>query len=104
MTTLNNNASGERSKIMTSQINYITKGQLESRLNYEKIAKLNLPIGSGAVESLIRQAVNLRLKGNGKFWLRENAETLLHARCQWLAGSVNNFCSVTARINPATTG
>lgn len=34
---------------------------------------MKMPIGSGAIESLIRQVVNLRLKGNGKFWLQGNA-------------------------------
>jgi hypothetical protein len=42
---------------------------------------MKLPIGSGAVESLIRQVIKLRLKGNGKFWLPENAEIILHGRC-----------------------
>ncbi|RCJ42041.1 hypothetical protein A6770_35295 [Nostoc minutum NIES-26] len=49
-------------------------------------------IGSGAIESLIRQVVNLRIKGNSKFWLKENAEIMLHLRCQWIAGSWDNFC------------
>ncbi len=78
---------GSRRKIMTNQINYFDKRRNKSLLNYDKISQLNLPIGSGAVESLIRQAVNLRLKGNGKFWLEENAEVILHARCKWLSGS-----------------
>ena len=52
---------------------------------------MNLPIGSGAIESLIRQVVNLRLKGNGKFWLPENAEIILHGRCQWAAGQWDQF-------------
>ncbi len=72
-------------------------------LNYNKISQLNLPIGSGAVESLIRQAVNLRLKGNGKFWLEENAEIILHARCQWLSGAWSDFTNsiLIWRIYPA---
>ncbi len=55
---------------------------------------MKLPIGSGAVESLIRQVVNLRLKGTGKFWLLCHAEIMLHARCQWAAGTWAwaNFC------------
>ncbi len=71
--------------------------------DYDKIRQLNLPIGSGAIESLIRQAVNLRLKGNGKFWLKENAEIILHSRCQWLSGSWNKFTNsiLTLRIYPA---
>ena len=68
------------------------------------LSGLTLPIGSGAVESLIRQVVNLRLKGNGKFWLRRNAEIILHARCQWVAGNWNNFCDsiLTALIYTVT--
>ncbi|MBG1265975.1 ISLre2 family transposase, partial [Nostoc sp. WHI] len=45
-----------------------------------------------AIESLIRQVVNLRIKGNSKFWLKDNAEIILHLRCQWIAGSWDNFC------------
>ncbi len=97
-------ARGQRRQIMTAQINYLTKGFEKGRLNYNQISRLNLPIGSGAVESLIRQVVNLRLKGNGKFWLSQNAEIILHARCQWVAGNWNNFCDsiLTALIYPAT--
>lgn len=103
MTALSKQAHGEEQEIMTAQINYFTKGYVEGRLNYAKIAELKLPIGSGAVESLIRQVVNLRMKGNGKFWLRNHAEIMLHARCQWTAGNWNNFCDsiLTALINPA---
>ena len=54
--------------MMSSQINYFSKRVSKGLFDYNKISQLNLPIGSGAVESLIRQAVNLRLKGNGKFW------------------------------------
>ena len=94
--------SGERRKNLDKEINYFLKGHKEGRLNYHQIASLKLPIGSGAVESLIRQAVNLRMKGNSKFWLKYNAEIILHARCQWIAGCWNNFCNsiLTALINP----
>lgn len=95
---------GSRRKILTSQINYFNKPLHQGKFNYHKIAQLNLPIGSGAIESLIRQAVNLRLKGNGKFWLESNAEIILHARCQWLSGAWSNFTNsiLTWRIYPAT--
>jgi hypothetical protein len=94
--------SGERRKNVDREINYFIKGNKEGRFNYHKISSLKLPIGSGAVESLIRQVVNLRLKGNSKFWLKENAEIMLHARCQWIAGSWNKFCDsiLTALVKP----
>ena len=95
---------GSRRKIMTSQIYYFNKPLATGLFNYDKISQLNLPIGSGAVESLIRQAVNLRLKGNGKFWLESNAEIILHARCQWLSGAWSDFTNsiLTWRIYPST--
>lgn len=71
---------------LEKEINHLTKIQEAGRINYPLIAKKKLPLGSGAIESLIRQAVNLRLKGNGKFWRQHNAEAILHARCQWLSG------------------
>ena len=94
---------GSRRQILTSQINYFSKRVLKGLFDYKKISQLNLPIGSEAVESLIRQAVNLRLKGNGKFWLQSNAEIILHSRCQWLSGNWNNFTNsiLTLRIYPA---
>lgn len=94
--------SGERLKNINKQINYFVKAHHAGRLNYKTVASLKLPIGSGAVESLIRQAVNLRMKGNSKFWLKNNAEIMLHARCQWIAGCWNSFCCsiLTSLINP----
>ncbi len=87
---------------LTSEINHLVKLQKAKRINYHLISEVKLPLGSGAIESLIRQAVNLRLKGNGKFWRRHNAEGLLHARCQWLAGGWDAlFDSIlTQRIYP----
>ena len=63
----------------------------QPRMAYQQLAKHHLPIGSGTVESLIRQVVNLRLKGNGKFWLKQHAEGMLLARCRWAAGQWNQF-------------
>ena len=45
-----------------------------------------LPIGSGAVESAVRQIVNQRLKSNGMFWLETRAEHMLHLRAFLRAG------------------
>jgi hypothetical protein len=72
------------------------------RFAYEQVQSLKLPIGSGSIESLIRQVVNLRLKGPGKFWLPEHAEIVLHGRCQWAAGQWHQFCQrvLTAGLAP----
>lgn len=103
MQALSKNISGERRSIINSQIQYLTKFYRQGRLTYSQVAAMKMPIGSGAIESLIRQVVNLRLKGNGKFWLLENAEAILHARCQWAAGTWSTFCDeiLTATLYPA---
>nr|ADO19229.1 hypothetical protein Nfla_7601 [Nostoc flagelliforme str. Sunitezuoqi] len=58
---------GERCKILVRERNYILKAYRRRLLNYQLVATHQLPLGSGAVESLIRQAVNLRMKGTGNF-------------------------------------
>lgn len=72
-------------------------------MNYAEAKAMKLPISSGAIESLVRQVVNLRLKGTGKFWLLYHAEILLHARCQWAAGRWTDFCDaiLTTILYPA---
>lgn len=96
-------ASGDRRKLIAGELAYFTTPQQQQRLNYEKVAAMKLPIGSGAIESLIRQVVNLRLKGTGRFWLLNHAEIMLHARCQWAAGTWSTFCDeiLTAMLIPA---
>jgi len=103
MPALSKKMRGERRSIMLSQIQYFSRFYQQGRLEYSQVAAKKMPIGSGAIESLIRQVVNLRLKGNGKFWLLENAEAILHARCQWAAGTWSAFCNsiLTARLYPA---
>lgn len=103
MQTLSKKMCGERRRAMISEIQYFTKFHQQGRLSYSQVAAMKMPIGSGAIESLIRQVVNQRLKGNGKFWLLHNAEAILHARCQWAAGTWSTFCDsiLTARLYPA---
>lgn len=96
-------ASGDRKHLLAGQLAYFTKGQQQGRLNYAQTKAAKLPISSGAIESLIRQVVNLRLKGTGKFWLLHHAESVLNARCQWAAGRWSTFCNsiLTAILYPA---
>jgi hypothetical protein len=60
-------------------------------MRYAAFRKAGLPIGSGAVESAMRRIVNLRLKGAGIFWLKENAEHVLLLRCYAKAGRWANL-------------
>jgi hypothetical protein len=94
-------AKGKQQEAIRKALQYFTKQP--QRLNYAQVADQKLPIGSGSIESLVRQVVNLRLKGNGKFWLHKHAEIILHGRCQWAAGTWNTFCKsvLTANLAPS---
>lgn len=100
MQTLWEHATGARKDDLTKALEFFTKRP--HQLNYRRVAALKLPIGSGALESLVRQVVNLRLKGAGKSWGREHAEIVLHARCQWAAGKWVAFRDtiLTAHLSP----
>ncbi len=72
-------ARGRNAPSIVCEIGYF-EGHKE-RMRYDILQERNLPIGSGTVESAIRQVVNMRLKSTGMFWLEENAEAFLHLRC-----------------------
>lgn len=91
MEQLAHSAKGKKRKALTQALDYFARQP--QRFDYSTIAKMNLPIGSGSIESLIRQVVNLRLKGNGKFWLPQQAEIILHGRCHWAAGHWADFAN-----------
>jgi len=81
---LNELARGRNAKMVRTKINYFEEHK--ERMRYDILRAKNLPMGSGAVESAIRQVINMRLKGTGIFWLKENAEGFLHLRCYLKAG------------------
>lgn len=64
--------------------NYFLKNY--RRMQYAAFRYLNLPTGSGCVESAIRRVINLRLKSPGIFWKRETAEIMLFLRSTLLCG------------------
>ncbi len=80
---------GRNSKAIRTELNYFKKHR--QRMAYEQVAALNLPIGSGAVESAIRRVVNLRLKGPAIFWCKGHAEDLLMLRSYYKSGRWNQF-------------
>ena len=67
---------GRNSKSIRTERDYFVRNL--SRMAYDRVRALTLPIGSGGVESAIRRVVNLRLKGPCIFWCKENAEAILH--------------------------
>jgi len=67
------------SKVYTD-IAYLEKHGTAGRLRYVQFQKQGIPLGSGAVESRIRQVINQRMKNNSTFWKEENAEKMLQLR------------------------
>jgi len=96
---------GQDLERVKTEYHYFWRHQENGRLDYKRFKEEKLPIGSGVVESLIRQVVNPRLKSCGKAWLEENAEAFLHARCQWAAHKWPDFCDnvLTFGLNPLST-
>lgn len=63
-----------------------------SKFQYKAFRDNGLPTGSGAVESAIRRIINLRIKGTGLFWKRQNAENMIFLRAIILTGKIRNVC------------
>ncbi len=63
-----------------------------SKFQYKTFRDNGLPTGSGTVESAIRRVINLRIKGAGMFWKRENAEKIIFLRSLVLTGKLKNAC------------
>ena len=69
--------------------NYYTRN--EARMKYQNFKERNIPRGSGAVESAIRRVINMRLKGAGSFWLRDNAQSMILLRSYLKAGRFDDL-------------
>lgn len=65
---------------MATSVAYLDKHLEGGHLDYDKMQRGGLPIGSGAIESAIRRVINLRLKGNGLMWCEDNAEAMVLLR------------------------
>jgi hypothetical protein len=78
---------------------FITHGLTHRRMDYSLAKSHQLPIGSGAIESAIRRVINLRVKSNAVYWLRENAETMIRLRAWLKAGRAEEFFQQTTSVN-----
>lgn len=72
-------AKGRNARAVMREVEYFEEHR--ERMRYDQLEKKGFPLGNGAMESAIRQVVNMRLKGAGMFWLERNAEGFLHLRC-----------------------
>lgn len=82
-------AVGRRAKAIKEHVGYFERHA--KRMRYKWFRSQCVPIGSGAVESAVRRIVNLRLKSNGKFWLRDNANAMLLTRSYLKAGRLHEL-------------
>jgi hypothetical protein len=78
---------GRNSKAIRTHRDYFIKNQ--SRMAYAKRMAMKLPIGRGAIDSMVRRVVKLRLKGASLFWCRASAEAILLLRSYYKAGRWN---------------
>lgn len=61
------------------------------RIDYAGFRERGVVCGSGAVESAIRRVINLRLKGNAKYWKLENVRVMLMWRGYLAAGRLEEL-------------
>lgn len=71
-------------KALTTEREYFAQNR--HRMAYDTVNALQLPVGSGAVESAVRRVINLRMKGPCIFWGKENADNMLMLRAYYKAG------------------
>jgi hypothetical protein len=64
---------------------------LTSNSRYDKLKVLNLPIGSGAIESAIRRVLNQRIKGPAIYWKEKSAQAIILLRSYFKAGRWNTL-------------
>jgi hypothetical protein len=91
---------GRNSKLINRERSYFESNL--PRMQYARARNCKLPIGSGPMESAIRRVINLRMKGNGIFWLEDNAEAMIMLRSFYKAGRWDDlFRLATAAIGCA---
>ena len=60
----------------------------------------HMPIGSGAIESAVRRVINLRVKSNAVYWLRDNTETIIRLRAWLKAGRTEELFHQSTCVTP----
>jgi hypothetical protein len=75
---------GRRAKDIAQHRDYFARNT--ARMQYARFEQDKVPRGSGCVESAIRRVINMRMKGNGMFWLEDSAEGMLLLRSYLKSG------------------
>lgn len=91
-----------RSTEQTTWVNYfITHGLTHRRMDYSSSRTHTMPIGSGAIESAVRRVINMRVKSNATYWLRDNAETMIRIRAWIKARRAEELFEQTTCVTPS---
>lgn len=83
---LRSNRAIQRDELLT-EIRYLLRHR--HRMRYHQWRSEGLPIGSGAVESTIKQITTQRLCLAGMMWTKANADLMLNLRAAVLSGSLH---------------
>jgi hypothetical protein len=73
---------GKRDSLL-GLLGYIAK--YEGMMGYRHHRRLGRTIGSGHVESIVKQLFSMRLKGPGMFWSEPGAQNVLHLRAAYIS-------------------
>jgi hypothetical protein len=76
-------------KALTKLYNYLEKHQ--EHIQYDKFKEMDIPIGSGFVESTCKWLIQQRFKGVGMRWSEDGFNHLLHLRLAWINGRFDDF-------------
>ena len=79
---------------------FVTHGLQHRRMDYARARAHQMPIGSGAIESAIRRVINLRVKSNAVYWLRDNAETMIRLRAWLKSGRAAELFQHVTSVTP----
>ena len=74
-------SAGKRKELMTL-LQFLT--MFQGMMEYRKHRRLGRTIGSGTVESMVKQLFGMRLKGPGMFWSKPGAQNVLHLRALYI--------------------
>jgi hypothetical protein len=76
--------SAEQAECLRACLGYVWHNR--HRMDYAGARQAGYPIGSGRIESAIKQVLQARAKGPGMRWTHDHLQAVLNARCAWLNG------------------
>lgn len=91
-----NTKSRDKQALIYNTIGYFENNK--DRMNYQEYEKLELCIGSGAVESANKNVIQRRIKLPGCRWTQHNADQMAHIRSEYINGNIDQWFGL--KYNP----